>query len=145
KLSFFGRYSALYFSDESRAQFTKTASALADALHAENAAVYARCEADQSHFLGSWFQGKDPGGAAASVVYFMGGFAPVPHLRPELLGGATPGGIDRPEALANVGRSTAGIGYDALRALVGAQGGSIAGKPGSPCFVTFSFRDGNQA
>jgi serine/threonine-protein kinase len=145
RLIFFGRYVGPYFSEQGRAPFVKTASALSEALHAKNAAVYGRCEHSQTHLLGSWFQGPDPGGAATAIIYFMGTYAPAPHLRPALLGEATSGSMDRPQALDNIAKSAARLSYDELRTAIGAQGGAIAGKPPGASTVTFSFRDGNQA
>ena len=59
--------------------------ALTDAIGADYAALYAHCADDSAHYIGSWFRGPSPGGAMASLLYFMGTFGEHPDLRGSVL------------------------------------------------------------
>jgi serine/threonine-protein kinase len=145
RLTFSGRYVAPYFRDDGRKSYVRVAAALAERLGATHGALYARCAESSSHHLGAWFRGPSAGGAAASLVYWMGAFADPPQLRATLL--AADGGSDPSQSgvLDQLGTAGAELTKARIAKLIGSDGGMIAGRPDGPHTLTFPFKDGNRA
>lgn len=140
-----GRYVVAYFDEAARVTLVRFALALSDALHSEYAALYARCAAGRAHHLGSLFRGTTPGGAVASLLYFMGTFGDVPDVRRSLLSPAEGTGEDAAFAFQNILRAAAPLKKSRVMAMVGAEGGMIAGLDNQPSTVSFPPRDPNRA
>jgi serine/threonine-protein kinase len=140
-----GRYVGVYFDEEARVALVRFALSFSDALHAEYAALYARCAAGRAHHLGSFFRGPSPGGAVASLLYFIGAFGDVPDVRRSLL--SPTGGADGDPAFAfqSVVRASAPLKKNRIMAMVGAEGGMISGLDGQPSTLSFPPRDPNRA
>ncbi|MCA9597419.1 MAG: hypothetical protein KC776_29095 [Myxococcales bacterium] len=144
-LTFSGRYVAPYFKDEGRKSFVRVAAALAERLGATHGALYARCAESSTHHLGAWFLGPGPGGAAASLVYWMGAFADPPQLRAALI---RHDGVVSPEASGTLGQledAAKDLTKPRVAKLIGSDGGMIGGHPDGPHAITFPFKDGNRA
>ena len=145
RLTFSGRYVSPYFKESERGQYFRTAAALAERLGASYGGLYARCAEGNTHHIGSWFRGPGAAGAAAALSYFMGAFAPAPHVRREVLfpdGGSDP---RRSSAILRITASGSALTKDRVARLLGEHGGMIAGRSGGPMTLTFPFRDGNRA
>jgi hypothetical protein len=140
-----GRYVNAYFDEAARVTLVRFALALSDALHAEYAALYARCAAGRAHHLGSFFRGATPGGAVASLLYFMGTFGDVPDVRRSLLAPAGSTAEDSVFAFQNIVKAAAPLKKTRVMAMVGAEGGMIAGLDNQPSTVSFPPRDPNRA
>lgn len=140
-----GRYVSAYFDEAARVTLVRFALAFSEALHAEYAALYARCAAGRAHHLGSFFRGATPGGAVASLLYFMGTFGDVPDVRRSLLSPAGGTAEDTVFAFQNIVRAAAPLKKTRVMAMVGAEGGMIAGIDNQPSTVSFPPRDPNRA
>jgi hypothetical protein len=95
--------------------------------------------------VGSWFRGPTAAAAAGALTFFMGAFGEPPALRRTLLvpEGATAVRLDF--AWEGVRRATAPLKKARIMALVGAEGGMIAGTDTSPSTISFPYRDANRA
>ncbi|HVU00506.1 MAG TPA: hypothetical protein VHE30_02100 [Polyangiaceae bacterium] len=146
RLTLRGRYVIPYFDEAGRNEYLHFARVLTDSLHAEYAALYARCDGGRSFHLGSWFRGPSPAGAATALLYFMGVFAASPDLAPAVLNpqGAD-GVVDAAFALDNVARAATPLTKARTLALLGPEGGMISGTDASVSTIAFPFRDGNRA
>jgi hypothetical protein len=140
-----GRYVSAYFDEAARVTLVRFALALSEALHSEYAALYARCAGGRAHHLGSLFRGTTPGGAVASLLYFMGTFGDVPDVRRSLLSPAEGAPEDSAFAFQNVLKAAAPLKKTRVMAMVGAEGGMIAGLDNQPSTVSFPPRDPNRA
>jgi len=140
-----GRYVTPYFDETLRQEYQHLARALTDALGAEYAGLYARCAAGDSHLLGSWFRGPTPGGAVASLLFFMGTFGPHPDVRQSLLAPEGASFVDRGLAFRNVASAASPLKKARIMTLLGAENGAISGKDDQLSTVTFPFRDANRA
>src|SRR5690606_9046140 len=126
--TFTGSLVDAYFDEATRAKYFHIAHELAGLLQATHAAVYARCFDDDVHALGSWFMGRDSGGASTALLYFMGTYARPLHVA---LPFARPPGetdINRLHAFKNIAGSTANLDRASLATLLGSQGGMATGK-----------------
>jgi hypothetical protein len=119
--------------------------AIADRLAARFAGLYARCAGGDTHHVGAWFRGPEPAGAAAALVFFMGIFSDVPHVKDSLLERTADGRIDRALALGKLLETTQGLSRARMATLLGAHGGMIAGRPDGPTTLHFPFSDANRA
>jgi hypothetical protein len=144
-LSFGGSLVDPYFREADRGRYYHIAHNLSETLEATHAAIFARCEDDDSHALGGWFRGQDAGGAAASLLYFMGTYAKPLHLAERFYSRPEDQGMHRPFAWDNIITATRPIDRAALATLVGTEGGMATGKPGEAVVITYPFRDGNRA
>lgn len=145
RLTFTGRLVAPYFEDGARLEYERFARAVTDALGAEYAALYAHCAGNAAHHLGTWFHGPTPGGATASLVYFMGAFGERPQLRRSLL---VPESATTPDpwfAFQNVLRATRALKKARIMTLISGELGMIAGLDDHVSTITFPFRDANRA
>jgi serine/threonine-protein kinase len=140
-----GRYVGAYFDEQTRVTFVRFALAMSDALKADYTALYARCAAGRAHHLGSVFRGPTPGGAVASLLYFIGTFGDVPDVRRSLLSAAGEGEHDPVVAFRNITTATSALKKARVMAMVGAEGGMIAGTDDQPSTVSFPPRDPNRA
>jgi serine/threonine-protein kinase len=140
-----GRYVVPYFDEVSRQDYLRFAPAIAEALGADYAALYARCSEGTSHHVGSWFRGPTPAGAVASLLFFMGTFGETPDIRPALLSPPGASFVDRGLAFQNVASATAPLKKARVMKSVGAENGAIAGKDEQVSAITFPFRDANRA
>jgi serine/threonine-protein kinase len=145
RLTFTGRLVAPYFEDGARIEYERFARALTDALGADYAALYAHCAGNGTHHLGTWFRGPTPGGATASLVYFMGAFGERPELRRSLLVPENATSPDPWYALQNVLRSTRSLKKARIMTLISGELGMIAGLDDHVSTITFPFRDANRA
>jgi hypothetical protein len=145
-LTFRGKYVKPFFDAGDRAAYLRLANALADKLHADLGALYARCALATTHHMGAWFLGADPGAAVSALVYWMGAFNDPPYVRQNVLfpdGGegdlATSGVVDRIRAGAK--------GFDRVkvRGLLSDFGGMISNTTTGPAVITFPFADANRA
>jgi hypothetical protein len=143
-LVFSGPYVLPYFSEEQRSDYLKLADALAEELEATDGALFARCASSSSHHIGSWFLGKTPGAAAASLVYFMASFTDVPSLKPSVFGEIA-GPAQRGHAFDAISAATARIDRSTAATLVGRELGTVAGRPERGLRLTFPFRDADRA
>jgi hypothetical protein len=145
-ITFSGRYVASYFREHDRLEYERTAAALSDRLNAKYAALYARCAHLTRHQLGSWFLGPGAGGAATSVVYFMGTYAGVSHVKSAVLHPTDAGaGFDRAFALAEIAKAAEPLDRSRVLDLIGKHGGMIAGRAESSMTISFPFKEGNRA
>ena len=145
RLTFTGRLVAPYFEEGARVEYERFARALTDALGADYAALYAHCAGNGTHHLGTWFHGPTPGGAAASLVYFMGAFGERPELRRSLLVPESATSPDPWYAFQNVLRSTRSLKKARIMTLISGELGMIAGLDDHVSTITFPFRDANRA
>jgi len=143
-LVFSGPYVLPYFSEEQRFDYLKLAEALAEELGATDGALFARCASSSSHHIGSWFLGKTPGAAAASLVYFMASFTDVPALKPSVFGESA-GPPERGHAFDAISTAAARIDRGTAATLVGRELGTVAGRPEHGFRLTFPFRDADRA
>jgi hypothetical protein len=145
-LTFTGRYVGSYFREQDRLEYLGLAAALSERLKPKYAALYARCTHLTSHHLGSWFLGPGADGAATSLVYFMGTYAPISHVKSSVLriadGGTT---FDRVFALGEIAKAMAPLDRDRVLDQLGKHGGMIAGRPESAMTISFPFKDGSRA
>jgi len=142
-LSFRGSFVESYFDELNRSKFYHLAHSITAQLAPEFAGLYARCEGDKLHTLGSWFLGKDGPAAAASLLYFLGIHAQPRHiaaLHYRSAGGKT---VDHGLALASIIQGTTHLDRAALSTLVGSEGGMALGS--ESVVISFPFRDGNRA
>jgi hypothetical protein len=140
-----GRYVVPYFDDVPRQEYIRLARALTDELGAENAALYARCSDAASHHIGSWFRGPTPGGAAASLVYFMTAFGEHSDLRKALLVPPGAASVDMGYAYESVTSAALPLKKARVMSMIGPELGMIAGVDGGVSTITFPFRDANRA
>lgn len=140
-----GRYVGAYFDEEARVTLVRFALALSEALHADYMAFYARCAAGRAHHLGSLFRGPTPGGAVASLLFYMGVFGDVPDVRRSVLSPNGDGADDLGFAFANIARATAPLKKNRVMSMVGAEGGMISGLDDQPSTLSFPPRDPNRA
>lgn len=150
-LTFYGSYVKAYFQERSRIQLVRLAQAMAKSYEATLGAIYGRCRSSSSHHLGSWFMGASSGGAAASLMYFMGATAQPAYLPPSLLT-PQPGGTLAPAfASQQLQTMTRDLTRSTLAGWIGSQDGMVAGRnsssPTAPGFVSiqFPFVDSNRA
>jgi hypothetical protein len=145
-LSFGGTLVDPYFQEASRNKYYHIAHSLSDDLNAELGALYASCQGNPTHALGSWFRGRDAAGAATSLMYFMGMYASPSHIGPaQYLTPGSDGATKHETALFNIGKNSASVNRKALSGVVGEEGGMAFGAVNSPVTITFPFRDGNRA
>lgn len=144
KILFTGRYVGAYFDEEARIPFVRFAIAFSEALGVDYAALYARCATGRSHHLGSYFRGPTPGGAVASLLYFIGATADVPDVRRSLLS-PVEGKDDPAFAFRSIASATAALKKTRVMAMLGAHGGMIAGLDGEPSTIGFPPKDANRA
>lgn len=145
RLTFSDGYVPVYFRPNERVGYHTLAHALTRRLAATRGAVYARCDHGTHHALGSWFQGQDPGEAAATLIYFMGIDAPALHIGKDHVPYGKNGEIDRVQLLAMVAQATKRLTKRRVATLIGDHAGMIAGREEGPTTITFPFRDGNRA
>ena len=143
RATFTGRYVDPYFRAERRSEFVRLSAELATAVGATHGALYARCAEDDAPHIGSWFYGPGPAGAAASLMFAMGVSADVPHFGAALL-------EPRPEEpaadlLRRIEQAAAPLDRERVAVLIGADGGSIAGRPEGPTTLAVDFADANRA
>ena len=143
-LVFSGPYVSSYFSEELRADYFKLADALSSALGASEGALFAHCANVETHQIGSWFLGKDPSAAVASLVFFMASYSDLPVLKPEVLGSPTDP-RRHGHAFDAISEATTGLDRNSVASLLGSELGMISGRPGKPSRITFPFRDANRA
>gem|GEM_PF-545462 len=144
-LTFGGTLVDPYFREKGRARFHRIAHALSEKLEATHAAVYARCDGDKHHAMGSWFRGEDTAAATTSLLYFMGTFASPRHIAKPFVTAPGSDDVDRYLAFGNIRNATKPVDRAALATVVGSEGGMATGKPDGPVYITFPFRDGNRA
>jgi serine/threonine-protein kinase len=145
RLTFTGRLVPPYFEDTPRLEYQRFARALTDAIGADYGALYAHCAGNGAHHLGSWFRGPSPGGAATSLVYFMGAFGERPELRRSLLvqeGATSP---DLWYAFQSVSHATGSLRKGRVMNMISTELGMIAGLDDRVSTITFPFRDANRA
>jgi len=143
-LSFSGPLVDPYFREEERPRYYHVAAALTSSLEATHSGLYARCEHEHSHYLGSWFRGPNEGGAATALVFSLGAFAEPPHIASPFLKplGQKP---DLGYAFSNIETGTAKLTRAALSDAMGRSQGMVTGAPKAPVTLTFAFRDGSSA
>lgn len=144
-LSFGGSLVDPYFREEDRGRYYHIAHSLSETLEATHTALFARCQDEETHALGGWFRGLDAGGAAASLLYFMGTYANPPHLAKHFRMRPEEDTLSRPFAFDNIIRATRPVDRQALATVVGTEGGMATGRPGEAVVITYPFRDGNRA
>ena len=144
RFTFDGSYVTAYFREEERPPWQRAALGMAKRLGATHGGLYARCAAGSAHHLGSWFFGPAPDGAAAALLYFMGTYADVPHVRRALLEPDGSAGLDRGFAFEQLGSAASKLDRPRLGVILSPHGGMIGGGPGSS-FLTFPFRDADRA
>jgi hypothetical protein len=145
RLTFTGRLVPPYFEDAPRLEYQRFARALTDALGADYGALYARCAGNGTHHIGSWFRGPNPGGAATSLVYFMGAFGERPEVRHSLL---LPEGAPGPDlwyAFQGVSHAAGALKKARVMTMLSGELGMIAGLDDRVSTITFPFRDANRA
>jgi hypothetical protein len=145
RFTFTGRLVPPYFEDTPRLEYQRLARALTDALGSDHAALYARCAGNGTHHIGSWFRGPNPGGAATSLVYFMGAFGERPELSRSLL---VPAGATSPDlwyAFQGVTHATGPLKKARVMTMISGELGMIAGLDDRVSTITFPFRDANRA
>jgi len=142
-LVFSGPYVVPYFTEDQRADYFALADALADALGATDGGLFARCSDSESHHVGSWFLGANPGAAIGSLIYLMESFTDVPVLKPEVLGSDQ--GASRGHTFDAIDLAAGSLSRGSVATLVGSELGMISGRPNHPARLTFPFRDGNRA
>ncbi|MCK6536925.1 MAG: serine/threonine protein kinase [Polyangiaceae bacterium] len=145
RVTFSGKYVTPYFYSGERRAFLKIAGAMADKLGASHGALYARCALGSPHHLGAWFLGPSPGGAAASLIYWIGAFGDPAQVRQSIL--FPDGGSDLRSSgvLGRIADKTQALDRNKVRSLIGQHDGMITGKPDGPSTLTFSFADANRA
>jgi hypothetical protein len=143
-LVFSGPYVLPYFTEDQRSDYLRLADALAEELEATDGALFARCANGQSHYIGSWFLGASPGGAVASLVYFMASYSDVPLLKPNVLGGLS-GPPEHGHAFDAIGSAAARMDRNAAATLVGRELGMVSGGRDHTAHLTFPFRDANRS
>jgi hypothetical protein len=141
-LTFHGPLVDPYFREEERARFYHVASAVTASLGASHAGLYARCEHEQTHYLGAWFRGPNEGGAATALVFALGAFADPPHIASPFLRPLGEG-PDLGYAFGNVETATAKLTRASLSDAMGRNQGMVTGAPKAPVTLTFGFRDGS--
>jgi hypothetical protein len=144
RLTFDGSYVTAYFREEERPPWISAATALAKQLRATHGGLYARCAAGNGHHLGSWFLGPGPDGAAASLLYFMGTYADVPHVGRALLEPDGSSELNRGYAFEQLANASRTLDRSRLGVILSPHGGMIGGSTGSS-YLTFPFRDADRA
>jgi hypothetical protein len=149
-VTFAGAYVVPYFSQSDRGAYLDAAREIVTALAGDHAGLYARCEDDTRHYLGSWFYGNGNGHAVASLVYFMGveserGVLSAPHLNAESWHVADGGVAAEADILATLSSAFEPLDRRRVATLLGPHGGMISGRDGAPSVVGFPFQDGNRA
>jgi hypothetical protein len=146
-LTFAGRYVAPYFAESQRPVYTRVAASLAERLGATHAALYARCEHEHGHQLGSWFRGGSPAEAATALVYAMGAWSDPPQVEVVDAGAGRPiaESLARVEVFSRIQGAALRLKRPEVAKLVGHAGGMIAGPQQGPSTLTFPFKDGNRS
>jgi serine/threonine-protein kinase len=139
-----GPYAHRYFRPEQRVEFVTLAHHLSKQLDVAYAGLYARCESGTQHHMGAWFRGPGVSGSSTALVYFMGTYADVPHVRSALLE-VDGSSFDRGAALKVVRDAADKLDRQRVARLIGAHGGMIAGREPDPVSLSFPFKDGNRA
>ena len=143
-LVFSGPYVMPYFTEDQRGEYFRLADALAEELHATDGALFAHCASSDSHQIGSWFLGPTPGGAVASLIYFMASYSELPLLKPNVLGPSS-GPPEHGHAFDVISGAASGLDRSAAATLIGRELGLISGRPDHGTRITFPFRDANRA
>lgn len=142
RIVFTGQYVPFYFDSLSRQSFLRLASALYEATFSNYGALYARCAAERTHHLGSWFRGSDWGKVSTSLVAAMGLYAEVPQL----VGvGFTEDPLEQRRAMSKFFESAKRFDRERVKLLLSDDGGMIAASPGKWATYSFPFTDGNRA
>lgn len=142
RISFAGRYVAPYFDPDARFSYFRVATLLAQRLGVEYAALYARCEHASTHEMGSWFHGRNAGGAATALIVGMGLFATVPQLSRS--GGVGQAGYDI-GTITRIQAAAKSLDRATLSQTVGEDGGMVSGQQPGPITITFPFEDASRA
>jgi len=143
-LVFSGPYTLPYFTEDQRAEYFRLADALADALHANAGALFARCAHGEVHQIGSWFLGTSPGEALGSLIYFMASYSDTPQLKPTVLG-VLSGPPQRDHTFDAINEAAAKMDRNSTATLLGRELGMVAGGRDRATRLTFPFRDANRA
>lgn len=139
-----GPYVNAYFDQGKRAAFLRFAQALAREFDSTYAGLYARCASGTTHHLGAWFEGPSAAHALASLAYFMGRFAEVPHLRPERLQrGQAP--LAPPALLDELRQGTRSFTRPRAAELLHDLGSVSAGTQPDRVAISFPLNDANRA
>lgn len=129
---FGGMYFERYLDLADRQRFIDIASKLSEALPADFAALYGRCEHLAYHDVGAWYRGADLGAVTASLVYSAGFFAePSAVNRAQLRALGTGGELD------NLRAAGSKLDQATLAGLVGPQGGTLFGTATKAMTLTF--------
>lgn len=145
RLVFTGRYVVPYFHEAQRQEYFRLARSVSADLGLDHAGLYARCAEGRSHHLGSWFHGPTPGGALASLLFFIGTSGEPADVRRSLLVPEGSVGLDAAFAFQNVARAAAPATRARVAAMIGAEAGMMVGAEGKPTTLSFPFRDSNRA
>jgi hypothetical protein len=144
RLTFSGNYVVPYFREHEQIQLVRLAHALAEQQAPSLGALYARCASDTEHHIGSWFWGTSPGGAAASLLFFMGSTASPAQLPREMLSSRQDRDLEPAFALSNLLSLTGRLKKPDLVALLGLQSGTVAGA-GAATTLAFPFVESDRA
>jgi hypothetical protein len=145
RMTFAGKYVTPYFYSGERRAYLKVANALAEKLGATHGALYARCALGTTHHMGAWFLGPSPGGAAASLVYWIGAFADPAQVRQSVLFPDGGGDLQASGAFGRISEKSQSLDRNKVRSIVGQFDGMITGKSDGPATLTFAFADANRA
>ncbi|NRA32227.1 MAG: hypothetical protein HRU17_02700 [Polyangiaceae bacterium] len=145
KVTFTGRYVRTFFSREKRGNFLLLSNELAKTLGASAAALYARCDGGAQHHIGAWFMGSSPGEATAAMIYNLGAFADIPHLRDDLMRADGGTETDPVRIMTALNKTLIPVKRRKVGALLGTQGGMITGTGQERTMITFPFGDANRA
>jgi hypothetical protein len=140
-----GRYAGPYFDESGRAEYLRFAKALAEAIGADYAALYARCAGAASHHLGSYFRGPSPGGAVTALLFYMGTSQDAPDVRASLLTPNGARGVDPSFAFQSLLAAATPLKKARVMEMIGKHDGMISGLDGQPSALGFGFRDPNLA
>ena len=119
QLLFGGGYAHEYLDPKKHRHFVDVANSLAARTKADMGALYCRCAHLSAHDMGTWFRGRDAGGAAAALVFSMGMFHERPAVDTAKLGAA--GDLDSLYAAAKPHGAT----LASLGGAVSSAGGSV--------------------
>jgi hypothetical protein len=118
RFRFEGGYLHPFMQAEGRDRFVALTDQLAEATGATHAALFARCAHSNVRDIGAYFRGRDPGGAAAALLFAQGLFSEPPIVDKAKLGGDA-------SALVALSKSTEGMELSLLEELIRDNGGRV--------------------
>jgi len=139
-----GGFAKTYFDEIGRLAWVRLASAAFVDSSARFGALYARCEHQTSHHIGSWFGGANVADSAAALLHFAGVFSETAVYTKRYLPAKD---VGRPELtlLDAFAKRASDLDRTQLAMWLSEDAGTVAGKDGERITMGFPFKDSNRA